>query len=183
MNKNKIVGISFIILGFFITVNNLIITGAVIGNTLSNFIGIIALVFFIFGCIIIIFYNQKNNQEEIYKILERYENKKISPVEAVASINNIVPIKNVRFKEGFQHTIQGERDSYYIYLRNGKEARELAVLEYLVAVKNNPKEIKKNELHIERGISTKHYFRGFKEFVEIIKKKYSNDLEVMLGIT
>lgn len=120
--------------------------------------------------------------EKIQEIVTKYQAKEIDPIEAVIDINNIISIHSVKFKEGFQHTILGERDSYPIPLKEGKRAEELAILEYIVAVRNHPEQRRINELHIAKGLSTKHYSEGIKKLIESIKGKYAKDLQARLGI-
>ncbi len=181
MDKKRLLGFGFIGLAFVVTIYNLTITGAVIGNTLSNFMGFVTLVFFI-GGLILTFYYSKSNREKIKELIEKYETGNITSVDAVNEINKIDSIQLVKFKYGLEHSVYGEKGCYPIPLKKGKEAEELAILEYLVAIKNHPEQRRKNELHLAKGFSTKHYSEGIKRLIESIKRKYAKDLEAKLGI-
>lgn len=182
MHKKRLLGISFIGLAFVLSLNNLIITGAIVGTAISNSLSLVALIFFFLGSIIVISYDSRGNKEKIKEIIEKYEIGNINAVNAVNEINKIDPIQLVKFKQGLEHSVYGEKEGYSIPLRNGKEAEELAILEYLVAVKNRPEQRRKNELHLAKGFSTKHYSEGIKRLIESIKRKYAKDLETKLGI-
>ena len=183
MEKKRLLGFSFIGLAFVIAINNVTITGAVVGNSLSNLLSLVALVFFLFGSIIVTFYYSRNNKEKIKEVIEKYKIGSINAVNAVSEINKIDPIQLVKFKQGLEHSIYGENNGYSIPLRSGKEAEELAILEYLVAVKNYPEQRRKNELHLAKGFSTKHYSERIRKLIESVKRKYAKDLETRLGIT
>lgn len=182
MKKKRLLGIGFVGISFVLAVNNLTITGAVIGNSLSNFFGFIALVFFVVGSILILVSSEyADDKEKIKRVIGQYESGEISPVEAVREINVISPISFVKFKYGLEHSICGERYSYPISVKDGKKAEELAIVEYIVAVRNRPELWRKNELHLGKGVSTKHYPEKLNKLVEYIKRKYSLDLESKLG--
>ncbi|MFH1311144.1 MAG: hypothetical protein ABIH65_01930 [Nanoarchaeota archaeon] len=181
MKKQKILGVIFLSVSILTFIINISITGAVIGATFPISLNLIALVFFI-GGLILILYDSRNNREKIREIIEQYKTGNISPVETVKEINEVSEIQQIKFKTGLQHSIYGERDSYPIPLKNGKKAEELAILEYLVAIRNHPEQRKENELHIGKGLSTKHYSEGIKKMIESIKGKYAKDLQAKLGI-
>ena len=180
MKKQKLLALLLLSISIILSVFNSNITGAVIGIS-PSYVSLAAMIFFIAG-LIFTFYDSRSNREKIQEIVTRYKAKEIDSIEAVIDINNIIPIQSVKFKTGLQHTISGERDNYPIPLKNGKEAEELAILEYIVAVRNHPEQRGSNELHLAKGLSTKHYSEGIKRLIESIKGKYAKDLQARLGI-
>ena len=180
MKKQKLLALLSFFVSIAVSIFNAGITGAAIGIS-SSYVSLAAMIFFIFG-LILTFYDSRSGKERIYEIIQNYQAGEISPVETVREINEVSPIQLVKFKSGLQHTIAGERDSYPIPLKKGKEAEELAILEYIVAVKNHPEQRRKNELHLAKGLSTKHYSEGIQRLIESIKGKYAKDLQAKLGI-
>ena len=180
MRKQKIFALFCFVISIIFSIFNANITGAAIGIRSSS-ISLAALVFFMFG-LIFTFYDSRSDREKIKELVEQYETGKISPIEAIININGITPISSVKFKSGLQHTIVGERDSFSIPLRKGKKAEELAILEYLVAIRNHTEIRRDNELHFDKGVSTKHYSEGIKKLIENVKRKYAPDLQTKLGI-
>ncbi len=182
MGKKEVLGVLFIVISILISLSNLTLVGAVIGTGISNSLGIIAVAFFAVGAILIA-REARDPRARIDNIVKKYVMGKIDVVHTAAKLNRIIPIQNVKYRTGKQHTLVGERNAYPIDLRKGRRAEELAILEYLLAVKNNPQGIRQNKIEIARGLSTKHYMKAFKQTLDRFKKNHAPALETLLGIT
>jgi len=169
----------FIVFGFLLIGPLKSPTGAVIGlvSVSHSFLGIISL---LFGVLFLALVDDK--KKRIEDIVKSYESGDISEIEAVKELNEIVQIKNVRYREEKQHSLVGERDIYSVHLKSGKKAENLALVEYLVAGKNNPSGARFSNLEFRKGLSTKHYMVAFRKLVLEYKKEHKKELEDILGV-
>ena len=167
MGKKRVVGILFIAVSILISLSNITLVGAVIGAPASNFLGIVALAFFVVGAVLVIY--EEMPRKRIEDIVRKYERGKIDVINTAYLLNKTVPIQNVRYTERKQHSIVGERNASPIGLRAGSMAQELPIVEYLVSE--------------QKGLSTKHYMKAFKKTVKNFKEAHKHDLASVLGIT
>ena len=164
----------------FILDSNATITGAVIGTTVSSSLNILL------GLIALIasftLTKEKTTQERIEDIIKEYEHGELDAIHTANALNEIVAIQNIRYREGKQHTILGEKHAYPLPKKNGIKAEELAMAEYLLASKNNPRGTRQNNLEFRKGLSTKHYAEAFRREIEKYKMAHRQELEAILGI-
>ena len=171
----------FILGILFVLDSNATITGAVIGTTVpSSFNILLGLITLIASFTLT---KEKTTQERIEDIIRKYEHGELDAIHTANALNEIGTIQNVRYREGKQHTIVGARDAYPIPLKNGRKAEELAIAEYLLASKNNPRGTRQNNLEFRKGLSTKHYMEAFRKEIEKYKRTHRQELEAILGIT
>lgn len=119
----------------------------------------------------------KNTIKMIEKIVQDMTEGNITPLEAVELINSrIGGITRVDYKEGKKFSIANHRDKISVN-RNGlnKDQRqllaELAAIAYLQAQRNgNPRP---GEVHLDKGLSSKHYVEQFREYAGGLVAKYS----------
>ncbi len=157
-------------------------TGNVVSDRVSAVSSIFGLVFIIGGLGLMI-YEERSPKQKIEDIVKQYESGQIDSVHTVAELNKVVQIQNVRYKTGKQHSLVGKRDAYPLKLKRGREAEELAIVEYLLAVKNNPQGIRNNRIEIRKGLSTKHYMEKFQKIIGEFKQIHAKELETILEIT
>ncbi len=154
------------------------ITGAFIGPASSQGLNVLALVVFTSSLILLI-YNRQDKKDRLAEIIRMYEKGEIDPLEAAYQINTVVPIREVRFKPGKEHTVYGNDDAYPIPIKNGGPAEELAFAEYFLAQHNNPGT--HSQFHLGKGASTKHHKAGFLALLEKerarLRRKYGRDFE------
>lgn len=175
MSKQRALGLIFVILGALCFDGD--ITGAVIGASAGS--GSIGIILALAGILLLAFESHKAVVKEIVK---KYEEGEINLIEATTELDKAVGgIQNVKYITNMKHSISGKRDSYSIELKQGKRAEDLAVAEYLLAVKNNPRGIRQNSIEISKGVSTKHYAGGFRELLEKFKRKHKEELEAILA--
>lgn len=175
MSKQRALGLIFVILGALCFDGD--ITGAVIGVSTGS--GGIGVILSLAGILLLAFESHKGMVKEI---IEKYEKGEINLIVATTELDKAVGgIQNVKYITNTKHSISGKRDSYSIDLKQGKKAEDLAVAEYLLAVKNNPKGVRQNSIEISREVSTKHHAAGFRERLEAFKRRHKEELEVILA--
>lgn len=183
LKKRRILSIALILLGWLLLKPSISPTGFVIGTTIISY-SFIGTILFLIG-IILLLTEKEDPKEQIEEIIRKYGQGKIDAIHAAAELDEVVEIQNVKYRTGKQHAIVGERNIYALpeSMRHGRKAEELAIVEYLIAIRNNPQGSKQNNLEFKKGLSTKHYM---KELIKIIKEfRYMHDseLEEILGIT
>lgn len=175
MSKQRALGLIFVILGALCFDGD--ITGAVIGVSAAS--GSAGIILTIIGILLLAF---ESHRAMVKEIVKKYEEGEINLIEATTELNKAVGgIQNVKYVTSVKHSISGKRDSYPIELKQGKKAEDLAVAEYLLAVKNNPRGVRQNSIEISREVSTKHHASGFRERLETFKKRHKEELEVILA--
>lgn len=178
MNKKRVLGFIFIVLAIVIVISNTNITGAVIGTSSSNILSLITLAFLVVGLVLMVYENKAGGIENI---VNQFEQGDISSVYAGFELDKIINPQSIRYRTGKQHTWVGERNAYPISLKSGKKAKELAMMGYIIAGINNPKEASKSNIEIKKGVSTKDYMKGFQKALEKYKIAHLSELK-SLGI-
>ena len=153
----RIFGLSLVVLGTFLVIASKQITGAAIGVSGFSLSGLIGTGFFIVGLILTY---ESQPRMEVYDIVREYRNRKITAYEAVNRMNEAVGgIQEVHYKPEVKHSITTPRGIVPVPVK-GRDALELALVEYDVARRNNPQN--HSEIHGER-ISTKHHAARFRK--------------------
>lgn len=167
--KEGLLALSFFLLSIVLFNGSLSMTGAFIG-TLSK-IGMNVTALFLFTTSLILFmHTQFDDRHKIEEIVHQFEGGKVNALEAAYSIDEAVHIREVHFKPGFEHSVQGEGQRYSVYVKDEEKGRELAFAEFLLASRRNP--FHKSEMHLGKGASTKHHKEGFQILLEHYRKKF-----------
>ena len=145
------------------------ITGAFIGSlegATSNLLGVI-----LFSCsVILLIHANFDKKGRLEEVVEEFQKGNINPIEAARQIDNIVSIQAVKFKPGFEHSVQTREGTYPIHLKEGELAVELAFAEYFLANKNNP--AGHSQFHIGKNGSTKHHKKGFEKESDHFRQRF-----------
>ncbi len=175
MQKRGYIGIGLIVLGLAVFfAEPLGITGAVIGLEDAREVW-----FYLIGTLMIVgglILQARTPREDIGEIVNRLAKGQISPIRAAAEMNRIVPIYNVRYKTGKQHSLVSARDAYPVALKEGDEAEQLAMTEYIFGVGNNPHGVRGSNLEFRKGVSTKHYMKAFQAALERFRVENAEEL-------
>jgi len=156
------------------------ITGNIISDRTGAVGSILSLVLIVGGLVVMV---KGDEYLALNDITRRYELGEIDAVRAGYLINEIIPIQNVKFRTGKQHSIVGADNTYPISLKEGDKAIELAIMGYLLALENNPKGSRNNNIEISRKASTKHHMNGFLKLLNSFKSSNAEDLEGILSTT
>jgi len=102
-------------------------------------------------------------KEKISEIEQKCIDGEINPIDAVGSIDSLIGgITNVVFKDGLKFKIYNHNQIFALNCAAGKKLMKniygLAVAAYFKAKSNGS--ICPGEVHIDKGISTKHYMPG-----------------------
>ena len=111
----------------------------------------------------------------IKEILKRMQRREITPLESIKEIDTeIGGITGVIYRNGF--TIQNHNKRVSIQnsgldKKQAQRLQDLAVLAYWQAQQNGSR--MPGEVHLGKGLSTKHYAEDFRKHVQNILIKYS----------
>ena len=167
--KEGILALLFFLLSIFLFSGSFSMTGAFIGTMSKSNVNITAL--FLFTTALILFlHTDFDDRHKIEGIIHQYEGGKINTLEAAYAIDEAVHIREVHFKLGFEHSVQGEGQRYSVYVKDEEKGRELAFAEFLLASRRNP--FHRSEMHLGKQASTKHHKDGFLLLLEQYKKKF-----------
>jgi len=111
-------------------------------------------------------------EQQIKEIQKKCMNGEINPIYAMDSIDSLIGgITRVDFKEGLKFKIDNH-NKRFAFNYNAKKSQMDAVYGMAVAGYFKAKEngsIFPGEVHIDRGISTKHYMQGIRDFYNGMK--------------
>lgn len=183
MNYKRGLGIGLIFVGLFIVLTSRVITGAVIGFQPENYLGLFGVLVFLVG-VFLVFVSRtyQDNKSMVKRVLKEYERGKFNPVEAVLRISgDLLPdgirIIGVDYRGGDRGTIKTEGGGIPMRFRDQDKARDLALALYEIAVFNDRKNAKNCELHIARGVSSKHYRGGLDALIKDFEEKNKESLK------
>jgi len=110
-------------------------------------------------------------------IVQRMTEGNINPLQAVREIKAVLgKINSVSCKDGIKLTISDERNRHSVNqtgLNKQQKALlgEFAALAYLQAQADGSQ--RPGEVHLGKGLSTKHYAEGFKQYAGRVRQRYS----------
>jgi len=114
-------------------------------------------------------------QKMIEEIIDRLVQEQINPLQAVRLIDNAIGgVQGVQYRKNMTIESPTDRESVSTKGLNRKQMKflvELAALAYLQAQQNGS--LRPGEVHLNRGLSTKHYSKEFKEYAGALMQKYA----------
>lgn len=113
--------------------------------------------------------------EMIEKVIDRMMNREINPLQAVNQIDIAIGgVTAITYRRGLTIQNHSTRESVNTNGYSKKELKlldELAAILYIRAQQNGS--IKPGEVHLDKGLSTKHYAKAFREYAGGLVARYS----------
>jgi len=180
-------GILFIFVGIILILNSFSgIAGAAIFNLEiigKNTGSIFGIVFIIVGAILLVTREEREEQRRYRaeEVLRAYESGSLGPIKAASEIDAIYHIDGVKFTPGSRNSIVSPDGIHPLRLKHGKKAKDLALGLYEFALYNDPTNKRHCEMHLGKGVSTKHGKKGFEREVSRFENRHIKELADLMG--
>jgi len=174
-------GVFLIIVSGIISLSNIVITGAVVGNLGENYISIISVLIFLTGSFFILESGRFWNKYKVGLVIKEYESGELNPVQAALKINDKlfpsgIKISGVDYRGGRRETIRTEEEYIPINLQDEENAKNLTIAFYEIALINDRNNIRNCEIHLSRQASSKHHKAGLLKIIDKFEEKYREEL-------
>ncbi len=172
MDKKRFFGFTLALAGILLALSHVALTGAVIGETKSSMLGVVAAILTISG-IVLVLAEAGAKRYGVEDIVENYESRRMSPLAAIAQIDQrlggVIGVILDQNKSENAVNIQTNRGTVHLEFDNALEAEELALAAFVTARARDYKNVRRCKFHGPE-YSSKHYkadlIRRVREFSE-----------------